>query len=467
MKRILLFLMVIVLLISMTFMGIGCKEESQTTEEAAETEAAEDTEEAAETEAAEEIILGEEGLTYWVDKAGIKPSGELTIYSYKPEGASTEEKVARKFVETYPDVTLEWIQIPAADYAQKITMEILSGTQEFDMFWSYGAWTSLFHNYLEDVTDRIPEDLRNDIVPNIVKTTGYEGSWYGAPIFLGTGGIVYNMDILSQQGYDKPPETWDEYFKVAEACTIDENKDGIPEIFGHTGFAGIFGRFLTFDFVLRSVGGQLWNEDDENPQALMNSEEGVRALKVLKTLFMSDFSDPTMLSGSTADTRKSLASGQVAMGIADFDPISMIVEKDFPENIGKLGYSLTPHDPGYESWAGDTSLGFVIREGGNVETALGFVLFYMSPEMQKFVTADYGFPSGRISLSNDKEYIAENPFVPLAIEQGNRALRYIEENEVEIRNSFAPIFDNYFNDKIDEETAVSQMEEIFNEAWKD
>ncbi|MCD4669980.1 MAG: extracellular solute-binding protein, partial [Actinomycetia bacterium] len=409
-----------------------------------------------------------EGATYWVEKAGITPSGELTIYSYKDEGV-TEWLIAEKFMEAYPDVTVNWISIPGAEYAAKIALECETNTAAFDCFWSYPAWTTQFAQYLEDITNRIPKELKDDVLPSVIASTGYNGSWFGIPLFDNIMSICYNKDILAEAGYDKPPETWDEFFECAEACTTDEDNDGIPEIYGlgHT-VNGVFGYFNSFGYILGSVGGSFWNNDADNPQAMFNTAEGIRTLQILKKTFMSDFSDPVMATGDSVAVRRLLASGLAAMGIAVPGSIDAIAGADFPENIGKFDHSLSPYDPGYESTSTGGGMGFVIRKGGNVDAALAYTLFYSSPEMQKFMTKDYGFPPTRASLGVDEEFIAEYPFVLAAAEQSKyKAIRYFEANASIMQDTLFPIFESYLGGNIDEQAALDKLEEAFYAAWEE
>ncbi len=433
---------------------IGCKTTETVTTTAAETTAAETT--------AAAPILGTEGLTYWIEKAGIKPSGEFTIYSYKNEGV-TEYKIAQKYVETYPDVKFNWVTVPGEDYASKIATELETNTANFDCFWSYAAWTIQFSKFLEDVTSKIPKELRDDILKGVVSATAVGDTWYSAPLFTSIYSLIYNKEILKNAGYEKAPQTWDEFFKCAEA--VQKGK----EIYGiGNGIVGQFGYIVMFQIVIHTIGGEFWNNDRQNPQPLFNNEKGVRALQIMKKIYKSNFSDPSMAQGDEFAMRRAIASGKSAMGFHGVGVVEAIVEKDFPENKGKFDYSLIPSDPGFETCSTNGSMGFAIRKGGNVDAALGFVLFYLSPDMQKFMTQDYGFPTSRASLANDEKYVSEFPYVRIAVEQANyKTVRYTEENTSALQQAFFPIFENYLNGKIDEKSTLSQLEKAFIDAWKE
>jgi arabinogalactan oligomer / maltooligosaccharide transport system substrate-binding protein len=468
-----IFVLAICVVFVFSFSLVSCKKEAAPEEEVAEEEAAPAEEEEAapaeEEEAEEAPALGTEGLTYWIDKAGITPSGDLTIYSYKDEGV-TEWEIAQRYAETYPDVKINWVSIPGAEFASKIAVELETNTAAFDCFWSFAAWTTQFQSFLADVTDRIPGELKDDILEGIVPATAVDDVWHGAPLFTGMYGNIYNKDILEQAGYEKPPETWDEYFKCAEACTIDEDGDGTPEIHGiASGHAlGWFGSFPFFVVVIKSVGGGFWNYDRDNPQATFNNDKGLRALEILKQHYSSSFSDPAMATADEVGLRTAIASGKAAMGLHSIGSVEAITASDFPENVGKFDYTLYPYDPGCDSYSINGSMGFSIRNDGNVDAALGYVLFYLSPEMQKFMTKDYGFPTSRNSLVNDEEYVAEFTYVPAAVEQAKHGgERYTEENMALMQDLIYPILDNYVNGVTDAETTLSKMEDAFYEAWEE
>ncbi len=463
MKKISIFLMVLFIAI-LTVSGFGCKSESTTGTTAAETTtidtaAAETT--AVETTVAETTASTTETADYWVQKAGIKPSGTLTIYSYKDEGV-TEWKIAKEFEKMYPEVKINWISIPAGEFVSKLLTEVQTDTAQFDIFWSYAPWTIQFSPFLEDVTSRIPDELKNDILDANISATAFQDKWYGLPLFTSIYSNLYNKDILLKAGYDKPPETWDEYFVAAEKATTDK------EVFG-LGYSlvGNFGYLANFMLILKTVGGEYWNKDFTNSQPLFNNDKGIRALQIMKTIYKSDFSDPAMAGGDETNVVKSLASGNAAMGVASVGWAEGLAATDFKENVGKFAYSLIPHDPGFESASRTGSMGFVIRKGGNVDAALAFDLFYMSTVNQKFVTDDRGLPASRSSLIDDAEYISKYPYAEAALKQAAfPSETYDAENDSIIQEKTFPILEKYLNGGADEQTTLDAIEKEFIAAWQ-
>ena len=321
--------------------------------------------------------------------------------------------------------------------------------------------------YLEDVTNRIPQELRDDIIDSCKASATVGDKWYGTPMFSSFYLLTYNKDILNQAGYDKPPETWDEFFKCAEAVTIDEGDDGIIDVYGLTSqLVEQWGFKEEFQTILKSVGGEFWNEDRNNPQPLFNNEQGIRALQIFKKINASKFTDPAIASGDDMAVRMSMASRKAAIGIVC--GFEAQVKENFPENIDIFGYSLWPHDPGFDSYAFDGTVGWGIRKGGNVDNALAFCLYTISPEIQKFYTKTWGTPSARISFLQDEEYIEEFPYTMANFEQAKHSqYDYLEKNSSVIESAFFPIFQSLIIGDINEETAISELEEAFNNAWKE
>lgn len=55
--------------------------------------------------------------------------------------------------------------------------------------------------------------------PNILAITSKDGKVYGIPRFAYAMGLGYNMQMLKEAGFDKPPSTWEELATMAKALT--------------------------------------------------------------------------------------------------------------------------------------------------------------------------------------------------------------------------------------------------------
>ncbi|WP_367362573.1 ABC transporter substrate-binding protein [Mesotoga sp.] len=64
--------------------------------------------------------------------------------------------------------------------------------------------------WLLDLTDIIPESVRNDIIPFARDGMSYEGRLYGLPWYSEWKSFAYNKAMLNKVGYSEFPKTWDE-----------------------------------------------------------------------------------------------------------------------------------------------------------------------------------------------------------------------------------------------------------------
>src|SRR5260221_6933138 len=58
---------------------------------------------------------------------------------------------------------------------------------------------------------------KDKICPTAWNVVTRNGKQYGLPWLLDTKYLFYNMDILKQAGFDKPPATWEELLTQAKA----------------------------------------------------------------------------------------------------------------------------------------------------------------------------------------------------------------------------------------------------------
>ena len=207
MKKVLLWLMVGVFILSMTFMGIGCKTTTaETTAAAAETTAA-----AAETTAAETT-------------AAETTAGEVIKIVYS--NWQNEEAVADLFYDTFnqfqeenPQYKIENLFIPA-DVTNQMLMGMQIAGNSPDV--SYTSSVTPFNldaiaPGLVDLNKYLSPEFKADIYAQtfIKDFTTEDGRLLSVPIVGGGSYILwYNKKILEKAGVSEPPKTMDELMDV-------------------------------------------------------------------------------------------------------------------------------------------------------------------------------------------------------------------------------------------------------------
>lgn len=119
----------------------------------------------------------------------------------------------------------------------------------------------------------------NDYPKAVWNASVMEGKRYGMPLDIHPLGLYYNVDLLHEAGFLGPPETMDDFLKIAQACTKDLDGNGQPDQWGYATTkmmnANIFMSFL-YQF-----GGKMVSADGAGPG--YETPEGVKTLQ-----FMSD-----------------------------------------------------------------------------------------------------------------------------------------------------------------------------------
>lgn len=320
MKRIFVLALIIVLLVSVLFMGLSCKAETASAEET-EAEPAEETEaEPAEETEAEPIELS--WIQWWETEIGV----ELL------------DSIEAKFIEEHPGVTISREDVPYDQNYSKIILLAKAG-QLPDIV---GADTYYlpsvdklggFEN-LDPYIDR--DNLRDDLLA----LGKLKGKTMQILIYGGALCIFVNKEKFEEKGLEYPT-TWDEYLNVSRELTDPANNEYAMA----AEFVNWAGAYYWFYPTLVQAGGKII--DDEG-NLLINSPEGVVALEFIKQLYDEGLFLPGTLSNSEKEKREAFTGGVTAMmndgpwGIGIFDGMDIQIDYDVilqpkgPANSGAI-----------------------------------------------------------------------------------------------------------------------------------
>jgi len=124
------------------------------------------------------------------------------------------------------------VTVPFSDLYQKILTDMATRTNSYHAFVFAPQWMVdyITPGYLEDITDRVKGDAAlqwNDIAPFFRDfSASYAGRIYTIPLDGDFQMVYYRSDQLARAGL-QPPQTWDDYLKVARALhKKDLNGDG-------------------------------------------------------------------------------------------------------------------------------------------------------------------------------------------------------------------------------------------------
>ena len=250
MKKILLWLMVVVFIISMTSLGIGCKATTAGIT-AAETTAAETT--AAETTAAAEEL-------------GVKPPEspvKITLVSWSLINPTDTEWEPRyqKFREKYPTIEIEVTQPLYADHVTLLKTGFAAGAGP-DLFGAQvGGMMFAFSSFAEPLDSYCIQEWGENWQDKFVSSALDQVHWVskqtlGLPDTINClGGMWYNKTLFDKLNLEVP-KTYDELLKVADIL----RSNGYTPV-GHAGAEGWANVDLFMDICTQISGDKLWKAD--------------------------------------------------------------------------------------------------------------------------------------------------------------------------------------------------------------
>lgn len=155
-------------------------------------------------------------------------SGPVTItwgFWGSPEEQASHQKVAEAFMQSHPDIKIEYWAQPWDDYFTKLQTLWASGDASTvpDVFFLWPTPRYAADNVLENLDPYIQKsnyDL-NDYWPALLESAKYNNSVYGLPRDISVEALYYNKALFDAAGVAYPTDnwTWDDLRGAAEKLT--------------------------------------------------------------------------------------------------------------------------------------------------------------------------------------------------------------------------------------------------------
>jgi multiple sugar transport system substrate-binding protein len=241
--------------------------------------------------------------------------------------------------------------VPFADLYQKILTDAATGTNAFDAWVFAPQWMVdyITPGYMEDLTDRIKADQAiqwDDIAPFFRNFSAmYNGRIYTVPLDGDFHMVYYRTDLLEQEGM-KPPETWEDYLKIAAFFHgKDLNGDGDPDYGSCISKArGTQGWQFVWSFVTPYVQTQGTSQgaffDTETMKPLVDNDGWRKAMEIFKET--SKYGPPEELNMDVGDTRSLFVTGRCALSLDWGDIGTLAIDPETSKVMDKVGAVVTP-----------------------------------------------------------------------------------------------------------------------------
>jgi len=213
-------------------------------------------------------------------RAQSKPDKLVYVGDNGPWHACLVNEVAPAF-EKATGIKIEFTLLPIDALVARLKAELSSGEGSIDVVqWdaSMASWVSPHmqdhQQLLATAASKHPDFDFADFLPAVQNMASYNGKLSGIPYRVTTGVLFHQKKLLEQVGFAKPPTTFAELQKAAEACT----KQGAPSRYGF----GVMGRqgpamLGSFTPFLRSAGGHYY--DAKTGEIFVNQPAAVDALQ--------------------------------------------------------------------------------------------------------------------------------------------------------------------------------------------
>ena len=277
----------------------------------------------------------------------------ILVRKFEPFESIVSDFWARYMEQTGADLELEEVALPLPELHNAIL------TGNFDVAhvntdWLTESWES---GCLEDLTDYVasnpPEDYPEGWADALLKLQTFPNGLAGIPFHDGPECLIYRKDLFESQteqaaykrryGADlKPPETWDEFIRVAEFFDRPEEN-----LYGTLFALYPDGHNNIFDFAL-----QVWSRGgdftDNEGNIVLNSAVAIKAMEAYRELLNHTFIHPKSKELESIGACWTFAKGEVAMMVNWFGFATMCETVEGSKTSGCVDICAVPHSKEYQ-----------------------------------------------------------------------------------------------------------------------
>ena len=339
-------------------------------------------------------------------------SGTLNALFMKQAAYSDTDvkNMTEQFQKQNPDIRVNLTFVAYEALHDKIVAAAPAGT--YDTVLVDVIWPAEFASkkMIVDITDRFPESERSKIFAGGLKTTEYDGHYYGVPWILDTKYFFYNKKMLAEAGVNAP-DTWD---GVVEAARALKSK-GIVEYPLVWSWAQAEALICDYTTLLGAYGGQFF---DESGKPAFNSGGGLQALEFMRMTLDERLSNPASMESIEDEVRRIVSQGEAAMALNWTYMFDLANDPNESQVAGQIDIAHTPKGPAGAPGV-NGSMGMAIANGSqNQDPAWKYIKFMTSQRIQNQY-AKLSLPIWKSSYDQKEVVQALPQVVPVAKEQLN------------------------------------------------
>jgi multiple sugar transport system substrate-binding protein len=299
----------------------------------------------------------------------------------EPQSVKAVQEIIDAFEKLHPDITVKQEALAWGDLEPKLTAALAAGAPPDASHGQAITCTSFYQKGLlrdqEDIAEALGRDNIWEAVRNLCR---FGGKYYGITHSPNTNLLIYRKDIFKQKGL-KPPETWDDLLKVAQAM-MERGPDGRVTRYGLS-LPGtpLFVNILVAELT-KGNGGRLF--DGKTGRPAFTEKPVIEVLDFYKKL-NDTVLPPGWLGHGYLDTFTNLSTGKAAMVDQGHGRSAGYIEKYAPKGTGGpeyFGVLRKPHGPSGKQTAAqvDAEPWMIFKNAKYPEEAATFLKFFFKED---------------------------------------------------------------------------------------
>jgi multiple sugar transport system substrate-binding protein len=357
-----------------------------------------------------------------------------------------------KTLERELGVQINVTQMPFPQYREKLLILLRQGSSDFDIVGISNSWwdgsINQFLLPLEDFMVKRPLENASDIVADYMFKA--ESHNYAVPFRIGPMVLHYRKDLYQKYGLSVPA-TMDAYYKNAKVITEGEK----GQVYGAfmMGEQSFFGLWDWTSYLFSFGGAFLDNRDLRKAKVVVNSPEGIEAMRFVARMNQEGLFPPGTLANTWSNFITLMQQGKIAQAIewsVYMEPVANPSKSTVADKIGwaecpaGVKSGLTVGRTGTVGWGL-----FIPAASKNKEAAWDVIRGAAKPESDLYMALNGGGPFRKSTFLNPKyKEIAKAPEtivnamshgVPVWYPAGTlpRASEIIDKSVVELAGALA------------------------------
>jgi len=330
---------------------------------------------------------------------GVSAQKKTTIVHWQhhsPARLETVKAFAQEFMKENPNVKIEIESVPQDDFFQKLLPAIAAGSGPDTFQIPLGQVPAYAASgVIQPIDSRVAttRQIESEFITPAIKRMKHNGKYYGFPVDVQTIVLFYNPKLFKEAGLDpeRPPQTWDELIKYAQAIHKRDAK-GITTQMG----VGTGGYGPTVITLMLQNGAPLWNTKTQLPD--FNSPQAIEALK-----FVTDLETTYKVEDAQFGRRNDMFR-QGKVGMVFGHPAMIGANKTTAPNLEFRTAEIPAPKAGGSRATLLTSWAYVVSSQAESEICSKWVAYLTSAEAQKRWTLTTGELPSRKALLDLPEY---------------------------------------------------------------